>query len=135
MFMMNFFANKHLKNRFYKKFISSCVLLILMSAATFSAEQQAGFKLTALDHYVKEPDPNYSYSIIKTIDHEDYDTFIIEMTSQKWFLRCLFVKKFIINIVKFQYILELDLQLQRVTSVRFHSRLLHKVYCYFPKTV
>ena len=84
MFMMNFFTNKHLKNHFYEKFISSCVLLILMSAATFSAEQQAGFNLTALDHYVKEPDPNYSYSIIKTIGHEDYDTFIIEMTSQKW---------------------------------------------------
>ena len=55
-----------------------------MSAAAFSAEQQAGFNLTALDHYVKEPDPNYSYSIIKTIGHEDYDTFILEMTSQKW---------------------------------------------------
>ena len=80
---MNFFANKLLKSHFNEKFISSCVLLILMSAATFSAEQQAGFNLTALDRYVKEPDPNYSYSIIKTIGHEDYDTFIIEMTSQK----------------------------------------------------
>ena len=50
----------------------------------FSAEQQAGFNLTALDRYVKEPDPNYFYNIIKTIGHEDYDTFILEMTSQKW---------------------------------------------------
>jgi len=84
MFIMNFFVNKLLKSHFNEKFISSCVLLILMSAATFSAEQQAGFNLTALDRYVKEPDPNYSYNIIKTIGHEDYDTFILEMTSQKW---------------------------------------------------
>ena len=48
-------------------------------------------------------------------------------------LKCLFVKKFIINIVKFQYILELDLQLQRVTSVRFHSRLLHRYIVIFQK--
>ena len=64
MFIMNFFTNKLLKNHFYEKFILSSVLLILMSAAAFSAEQQAGFNLTALDRYVKEPDPNYSYNII-----------------------------------------------------------------------
>ena len=57
MFMMNF-TNKHLRTISIKIYFIF-VLLILMSAATFSAEQQAGFNLTALDRYVKEPDPNF----------------------------------------------------------------------------
>lgn len=44
----------------------------------------AGLELTALDDYVREPDANYRYSVINTVEGAGYKTFIVEMTSQQW---------------------------------------------------
>lgn len=44
----------------------------------------AGLELTALDHYVRQPDPNYRYSVINTVEGQGYKTFIVEMASQRW---------------------------------------------------
>ena len=81
--MMKFFIslNKSLRRQ---KMIACSVLLMLLSSTVFSVENFTGLSLTALDRYVAEPDPNYFYEIIDVVDHKDYKTFIVEMTSQKW---------------------------------------------------
>ena len=58
--------------------------LLLVPLKVFAADSGIGLSLTALDHYVREPDSNYSYEIISTINEDGYKTFIVEMTSQKW---------------------------------------------------
>ena len=60
------------------------MVLSLLSPAVYSAETAFGLELTALDHYVREPDSNYSYQIINTLDGNGYQTFFLEMTSQQW---------------------------------------------------
>jgi len=60
------------------------MVLSLLSPAVYSAETAFGLELTALDHYVREPDSNYSYQIIDTLDGNGYQTFFLEMTSQQW---------------------------------------------------
>ena len=60
------------------------MVLSLLSSAVYSAETAFGLELTALDHYVREPDSNYSYQIINTLDGDGYQTFFLEMTSQQW---------------------------------------------------
>jgi len=39
---------------------------------------------TALDRYVKKPDPTYKYELVKTIPGQGYTTYIIDLTSQTW---------------------------------------------------
>jgi PhoPQ-activated pathogenicity-related protein len=39
---------------------------------------------TALDRYVKQPDPEYSWSLVQTIPGVSHTTFILQMTSQAW---------------------------------------------------
>jgi PhoPQ-activated pathogenicity-related protein len=39
---------------------------------------------TALDRYVAQPDPAYTWRLIKTTPGKGYTTFILEMTSQTW---------------------------------------------------
>jgi PhoPQ-activated pathogenicity-related protein len=38
---------------------------------------------TALDDYVYEPDPNYSFSLLSTRKMPDYTFYVLNMTSQK----------------------------------------------------
>ncbi len=52
--------------------------LILLSA---TASAQSG---TALDRYVAAPDPNYSWSLVSTVDGGKYRAYVLEMTSQQW---------------------------------------------------
>jgi PhoPQ-activated pathogenicity-related protein len=51
--------------------------LLLLACATRAAE-------TALDRYVKKPDPSYRYELIRTTPGEGYTTFVIDLTSQTW---------------------------------------------------
>ena len=37
-----------------------------------------------LDDYVFAPDPNYKYELLRTYNLNDYDVYILNMTSQKW---------------------------------------------------
>src|SRR5579872_173159 len=39
---------------------------------------------TALDRYVKTPDPAYKYELVKTVPGDGYTTYVIELTSQTW---------------------------------------------------
>lgn len=43
-----------------------------------------GEKVTALDRYVKTPDPSYKWEVAKTYAGAGYTTFVIDMTSQTW---------------------------------------------------
>ena len=49
-----------------------------------AADSNHGLQLTALDHYVNQPDSNYAYQVINTVEGDGYKTFILEMTSQQW---------------------------------------------------
>jgi len=66
----------------YLKFLLMWMLVCATSAV--SADKGNGLGLTALDEYVRKPDPNYRYSVIGIINGEGYQTFIVEMTSQLW---------------------------------------------------
>jgi PhoPQ-activated pathogenicity-related protein len=39
---------------------------------------------TALDHYVKQPDPHYEWRLERSIPGKGYTTFLLQMTSQQW---------------------------------------------------
>jgi PhoPQ-activated pathogenicity-related protein len=39
---------------------------------------------TALDRYVKKPDPTYSFRVVNTLHGEGYTAFVVELTSQTW---------------------------------------------------
>ncbi|MCU1238981.1 MAG: PhoPQ-activated pathogenicity-related protein [Candidatus Solibacter sp.] len=39
---------------------------------------------TALDRYVKKPDPAYKYEIVNTVKGEGFTTYIVDLTSQAW---------------------------------------------------
>jgi len=56
--------------------------LLLATASTFTAS--AGSKQTALDRYVAQKDPSYSYSLVNTVKKPGYTTFVLSMTSQTW---------------------------------------------------
>ena len=84
MFIIKLLTHDLIKHKKLKKLIAIYALFLLVPSTALSADNGFGLNLTALDRYVREPDPNYSYEIAKTIDGGDYKTFIIEMTSQKW---------------------------------------------------
>ncbi len=58
--------------------------LILALPGTLTAGQRARHKLTALDRYVFQPDPNYQYKLVNSIRGEGFTAYVIEMTSQQW---------------------------------------------------
>ena len=39
---------------------------------------------TALDRYVRQPDPTYRYEIVNTIPGEGFTTYVVDLTSQTW---------------------------------------------------
>src|SRR3954470_13176987 len=39
---------------------------------------------TALDRYVKAPDPTYAYRIVNTVRGEGYTSYVVDLTSQTW---------------------------------------------------
>src|SRR5262245_202418 len=39
---------------------------------------------TALDRYIKAPDPTYAYQIVNTVRGEGYTTYVVDLTSQTW---------------------------------------------------
>lgn len=60
--------------------VSLCILLL----PQIQLNAAAGLALTALDEYVREPDPAYRYEILDRVEGEGYQTFIVEMVSQQW---------------------------------------------------
>ncbi len=43
-----------------------------------------GAKETALDRYIRQPDPNFKYELVKTIPGEGQTTYVLDMTSQQF---------------------------------------------------
>jgi PhoPQ-activated pathogenicity-related protein len=54
------------------------LLLSVLALAPLSAGE------TALDRYVKTPDPAYKYEVVKTIPGKGYTTYVVDLTSQAW---------------------------------------------------
>jgi PhoPQ-activated pathogenicity-related protein len=57
--------------------------LPLLLAAGLLAFPATGAE-TALDRYVKRPDPTYAYKVVDTLKGEGYTAFVVELTSQTW---------------------------------------------------
>jgi PhoPQ-activated pathogenicity-related protein len=57
--------------------MKSLTCLALLAVPLMAAE-------TALDRYVKTPDPNYKYEVVKTIPGKGYTVYAVELTSQAW---------------------------------------------------
>lgn len=55
--------------------ITAMALLVAFTA--FAAE-------TALDRYVKKPDPSYRYEIVNKVHRDGYTTYVVDLTSQTW---------------------------------------------------
>ena len=53
------------------------VALVVLSVPAFSGD-------TALDRYVKTPDPTYAYQVVNTIRGGGYTTYVVDLTSQTW---------------------------------------------------
>ena len=51
---------------------------IILAAVSASAAD------TALDRYVKAPDPSYSFKVANTFRGEGYTLYVVDMTSQTW---------------------------------------------------
>lgn len=58
--------------------ITMPVLGLLSPAGALAGEP------TALDRYVATPDPNYHYTLVKTIPGDGYTAYVLDMTSQQW---------------------------------------------------
>lgn len=57
----------------------------LLLAATLSfAALPAPAAETALDRYVKAPDPTYKYEVVNTVHGDGYTMYVVELTSQTW---------------------------------------------------
>jgi PhoPQ-activated pathogenicity-related protein len=66
----------------HAKLLFSCLALLAVGCAHTNRTS-----ITALDRYVNEPDPNYSWRLLETVRGPGYTTFILEMTSQAWLTR------------------------------------------------
>lgn len=40
---------------------------------------------TPLDDYVRDDDPHFNWTLIKTYDEPDYKMYVLNYTSQKWY--------------------------------------------------
>ena len=52
--------------------------LFLLTYAALAAPPPKGNGETALDRYVKAPDPNYKYEVVKTIPGQGYTGMVVE---------------------------------------------------------
>ncbi|MBT8146603.1 MAG: PhoPQ-activated pathogenicity-related family protein [Gammaproteobacteria bacterium] len=67
-----------------RRLATTTMTIMLLAISNSVAADSAGLELTALDDYVRAPDPNYSYRVINTVNGEGYTTFIVHMISQQW---------------------------------------------------
>lgn len=59
-------------------------ILQLLCAVLLALPLQAAASETALDRYVRAPDPNFTYELVKTIPGEGYTAYVLDMTSQQY---------------------------------------------------
>ena len=60
-----------------KQFAAAGICAVLAALPLVAAE-------TALDRYVKQPDPAYNYKVVNTVKGEGYTFYAIDLTSQSW---------------------------------------------------
>jgi PhoPQ-activated pathogenicity-related protein len=60
-----------------KNFVLRAALPLLLVSASLAAD-------TALDRYVRKPDPSYHYDVVNTVHAEGYTLYVVHMTSQTW---------------------------------------------------
>ncbi|MCH7911012.1 MAG: serine hydrolase, partial [Candidatus Hydrogenedentes bacterium] len=72
--------------RFAMKFKRSAAvaMLLFVGCVASSGAMAQGAEETALDRYVNTPDPHYAYELLHWNDEAGYNTYVLEMTSQKW---------------------------------------------------
>ena len=68
-----------------KKFVPVCVtsLLITLCIAEFARSAELPAE-TALDHYVREPDSNYSWEIVSETANDGLKSVVVDMVSHTW---------------------------------------------------
>jgi PhoPQ-activated pathogenicity-related protein len=59
--------------------IAPALLALLLITCVRGAENE-----TALDRYIREPDPAYAWKLAATVKGDGYTTYIIDLTSQTW---------------------------------------------------
>ena len=59
------------------------VLALSLTLTPLWPAERAG-KVSGLDRYVRAPDSNYHYELVKTIPGDGYTAYILDMTSQAW---------------------------------------------------
>ena len=62
----------------------AAVSTLLLTGCVSNTPILPGAATTALDVYVHTPDPNYEYKLISSSEKEGLNTYVLEMTSQKW---------------------------------------------------
>jgi PhoPQ-activated pathogenicity-related protein len=73
-----------------KHHISSCLRLaallawLLPAAAATAADDDQLPRRTAIDDYVKAPDPAYRWEVVNSIRKEGYTSVVVDLTSQRW---------------------------------------------------
>lgn len=70
----------------FRALSSVLLLLYLLVPGLLSAESDPppGALRTALDRYVAQPDPHYSYKLVNTVEGPGYTAYILDVTSQVW---------------------------------------------------
>ena len=63
--------------------VCTAVTRILLALTLLASPALAGGD-TALDRYVRAPDPAYAYRPVATLEGEGYRAHVLEMTSQTW---------------------------------------------------
>lgn len=59
-------------------------LRLLAAALALAAALPLAAAETALDRYVRKPDPTYKYELVRTIPGRGYTTYVVNLTSQTW---------------------------------------------------
>jgi len=66
----------------FRSFSSATVALLVVGAVTLAMVQPAAG--TALDDYVAQSDPSYTYTVVGTYPHSGYTDYVVDMKSQTW---------------------------------------------------
>jgi PhoPQ-activated pathogenicity-related protein len=59
-------------------------VLLALVATLFVSASRLGAGETALDRYVRKPDPTYSWKIVHTVKGDGATQFIVDLKSQTW---------------------------------------------------